>query len=75
MNQRNLSLALLVLGVLFIIITPLVFTRDSFLSIFDFSDTGQIGDTIGGITAPFVNLIGAILIYLSFNQQVQANRI
>ena len=40
---------------------------------FDFSGSGQIGDTIGGITAPFFNLIAAILIFLSFREQTKAN--
>lgn len=40
-----------------------------------FKDTDAIGDTIGGITAPFLNLAGAVLIYLSFSQQMEANKI
>ena len=42
---------------------------------YDFRTNGQIGDTIGGITAPVVGLISAILVYLSFTAQVRANRI
>lgn len=41
---------------------------------FDFSTTGQIGDTIGGITAPFINIAAAILVYLSFKEQIKANK-
>lgn len=41
----------------------------------DFSSTGQIGDTIGGITAPIVNLLGAYLVYVAFRAQVEANRL
>jgi len=52
-----------------------IFTRPAFLSSWNFSDTGQIGDTIGGITAPIINLIGAILVYISFRAQIEANRI
>ena len=40
-----------------------------------FSGKGDIGNAIGGITSPFVGLIGAILVYLSFEQQIEANRI
>jgi len=40
-----------------------------------FSNTGQIGDTIGGITAPFIGILGAILIFYSFMAQVYANKI
>jgi len=39
------------------------------------SGKGEIGNAIGGITAPFVGLTGAILVYLSFEQQIEANRI
>lgn len=51
------------------------FTRPALWEAFDFSNTGQIGDTIGGITAPLFNLIAAILIYISFNEQNKANKI
>jgi hypothetical protein len=40
-----------------------------------FANTGQIGDTIGGLTAPIINLAGAILVFMSFREQVEANRI
>jgi hypothetical protein len=36
--------------------------------------TGPIGDTIGGITGPVVGFIGAILTFLAFWIQVQANK-
>lgn len=64
---------LLVFGIGFVCIAPLIFTMPHFFSFSDFSSTGQIGDTIGGITAPVVGLIGAILVYLSFKAQIDAN--
>lgn len=33
-------------------------------------DTGPIGDTIGGITAPFMNLVGAILVFAALRAQL-----
>ena len=45
------------------------------LKFFDFSETGQIGDTIGGITAPFIGLLSAVLVYLSFLKQSEANKL
>lgn len=45
------------------------------LSILDFTQVGQVGDTIGGVTAPFVGLLGAYLIYQAFDAQVKANKI
>lgn len=41
---------------------------------FDLSKSGQIGDTIGGITAPIINIFGAILVFLSFRVQTLANK-
>lgn len=42
---------------------------------FDYTNTGQIGDTIGGLTAPIIGLFSALLIYLSFRAQIKANYI
>lgn len=39
----------------------------------DFSSTGQIGDTIGGIMSPFIAIIGIIITFLAFYIQYQAN--
>jgi len=39
------------------------------------SESGVIGDAINGITAPFIGILGVILIYISFNEQVIANKI
>ncbi len=50
-----------------ILLIPLVIT----LSI---DEPGQIGDIFGGMTAPFINLLAAILVYISFNEQRKANK-
>ena len=72
----NYKFYLLIIGVIFILFSSLyIFTRPAIWSGFDFSNSGQIGDTIGGITAPIINLIGAILIFISFKAQITANRI
>ncbi|TRW22421.1 hypothetical protein FMM05_18125 [Flavobacterium zepuense] len=49
-------------------------TRNFSFESFDFTATGQIGDTIGGLTAPIIGLFGAILVYVSFQAQLKANR-
>ena len=56
---------------LFIIVFFL--TRESYFSTLDYSNTGQIGDTFGGITAPFIGVSGAILTFLAFFMQLKAN--
>lgn len=54
-----------------VFLLPLLFIQD--WGWFSFKDTGPIGDTIGGITAPFLNFFGAILIYLALKAQIDAN--
>jgi len=54
------------------VLVPLILTN-KIISIVDFTATGNIGDTIGGITAPFLSIIGSILIYLAFKEQIRAN--
>lgn len=39
------------------------------------SETGPIGDTVGGLTAPVVSLLNAVLVYHAFRQQLIANKI
>lgn len=73
-NKRiKQSKILFLIGILFVIIIPIILTQFSFL--FDFTNTGQIGDTIGGITSPITNLIGAILVYYAFLVQLDANKL
>lgn len=52
---------------------PFLFTRPSINSDFDFSGTGQIGDTIGGLMNPFVALAGVLVTGLAFYIQYKAN--
>lgn len=54
-----------------IFLFPLLLVHD--FGLVSFMDTGQIGDTIGGITAPFLSFFGAILIYSALKAQVDAN--
>ena len=39
----------------------------------DFSETGQIGDTIGGTMGPFIAIIAALLTFVAFWVQYEAN--
>lgn len=58
------------------IIGPYLFSLASYKHWVEFDETtAHVGDTIGGITSPFVNLIAAALVYLSFNEQIKANQI
>src|SRR5690606_38694642 len=51
---------------------PYWFTTRSWFGV-DFSKTGQIGDTIGGILGPFIAIAAAILTFLAFWVQFKAN--
>lgn len=80
-KDNKVTLIVFLIGLVFIafaIISPLLFTGNLGL-IFgpDFTQDGigQIGDVIGGTTAPIVGILGAILIYISFHQQVKANKL
>ncbi len=39
------------------------------------STRGSTGDFLGGVASPFIGLVSAILVYLSFQQQIRANKI
>ena len=68
-KREKIGLGLLLV---FIILAPIIFTQ--FSSLYGFNaDSGAIGDTIGGVTAPFVNLLAAYLVYKSFTAQIRAN--
>lgn len=55
-----------------ILLLPILLTKLPFC-IFDFSNTGEVGDTIGGIMGPFVAIAAAILTFLAFWVQFKAN--
>lgn len=55
-----------------ILLLPILLTKLPFC-FFDFSDTGEVGDTIGGIMGPFVAIAAALLTFLAFWVQFKAN--
>lgn len=42
--------------------------------IWNLNDRAALGDAINGLTAPAIGIAGAILIYISFKEQVKANK-
>ena len=75
-NLRWYQHVLFWIGILGVFITPVLFTRPYLKdwSIFDFSQTGSIGDTIGGITAPIVGLISIILLWWTLQARLKFNQ-
>lgn len=60
--------------ILLVSFTPYLFSNFLLFESLTFdSNTGVIGDTIGGITAPFVNIFAGLLVYLALKEQVKAN--
>lgn len=58
--------------ILMVLALPVLLTQIPYC-IVDFSNTGQIGDTIGGIMGPFVAIAAAILTFFAFWVQFKAN--
>ncbi|MBP6810309.1 MAG: hypothetical protein KA138_02235 [Saprospiraceae bacterium] len=70
-NQKKAEIALII-ALIILPFIPWLLTRSFGLYYFD-NSTGAIGDTIGGITAPFCSLLGAFLVYRALIEQVNAN--
>lgn len=79
MNKKHYCIifyALILLSIvclLFAGFAPMVFTLAS--SGIDFTQTGQIGDTIGGLMGPFIAIAGVLMTFAAFWAQVRANEI
>lgn len=71
-SKKTLVWVAIIFAVLTLLVCafPFLFTH---FSILDFTETGQIGDTISGIMSPFVGIIAAILTFLAFWIQYKAN--
>jgi Ca2+/Na+ antiporter len=70
------SYCLLVIALLLVLASfysPFIFTRTAPSDDFDFTKTGPIGDTIGGLMNPFIALAGVIVTGLAFYIQYKAN--
>ncbi|WP_428070393.1 hypothetical protein [Chryseobacterium gambrini] len=77
-NWDAATISLLIISILIIIFSffaPTVFTKAAIKSNLDFTGTGQIGDTLGGIMNPFIALGGVFLTFLAFYMQIKANQI
>lgn len=61
--------------IIFSFIAPAIFVSKAIVPELDFSKTGPVGDTIGGIMNPFIALVGILLTFLAFYMQIKANQI
>lgn len=67
-------IAIAMLLVLFSFFSPFLFTRQSATDAFDFSKTGEIGDTVSGLMNPFIAISGVVITGLAFYIQYRANQ-
>ena len=74
-NDKTFLILLILGSVLIGFVATYIFTRPAIFPGFNLSTKGQIGDTIGGITAPIFGLIGFILVFYSFKEQYKANQL
>lgn len=77
-NWDRITIGLLIVSGLFLLfsfLAPLLLTQTALFKSWNFSETGQIGDTFGGIANPFIALVGILLTFLAFYMQIKANKI
>lgn len=74
-NGHKYLIAILIGSIFISFLAVYIFTRNALIPGLNFLNTGQIGDTIGGITAPIIGLIGFAIVYYSFAEQYKANQI
>lgn len=73
--MRSQIIKVLLFTVVLIIISVfavVIFTSPTLLNRFNLTETGNIGSTIGGITAPLLGIITTILLYITLNKQIDS---
>lgn len=74
--MKNISILMLLLIILIIILIIPSLVSGIYLRIWtDHAASGQVGDTIGGIASPFIEGLAALLVFITFREQVKANRL
>lgn len=68
--EKNLN-SILIIAIVLVVFLPFFISQCHTGIRFD--KTAQIGDTIGGITAPIIGLFTAYLLYLAFKEQREGN--
>ena len=74
-NVLKMARVLIWIGVIVVIVAPVLFTLPAFWSKLNFTQTSSIGETIGGITAPIVGVLGSSLVFCALMAQVSANKL
>ena len=74
MRTRQL-ITLIVSFFLLLALFVYLFSRPIFISLFQLTDKETAANLINGFTAPVIGAVGAILVFISFREQVRANKI
>lgn len=69
----NINTSVLLFIIFCIFLLPIILLPTNILDFLD--GKGEIGDSIGGFTAPFIGGLNAILVYMAFKQQIKANKL
>jgi hypothetical protein len=59
--------------ILLCFLSVFIFTLPSFVTQLNLTNKGNIGDTLGGITAPIIGIVSSILLYLALTKQTESN--
>lgn len=62
-----------VISLVLILLAPILLTRAG-MECFAFTDTGQIGDTIGGTTSPIIGFVSVVLLAYTLIEQLNFNK-
>ncbi|MBN1969756.1 MAG: hypothetical protein JW870_10340 [Candidatus Delongbacteria bacterium] len=73
-KELFIPIIILIVGSFLTFFAPSILTMPSIRQFWNFTETGNIGDTIGGITSPIIGLMGASLMFYSIILQYNANK-
>lgn len=69
------TIQLLLILIAIIIFIPPILVNIHIIDWFSYGKANEIGDTLGGITAPFINGLAALLVFITFKEQIKANKL
>lgn len=70
--KLNSILIIVLVAILLCFFCVIILTRPAISEFYDLSSSGNVGDTIGGITSPIIGLISIILLYITLNRQIES---
>lgn len=73
-NFNIVAIVALVLAAIGVFAAPYYLSQPASSPNYDFSNKGDIGSLIGGVTAPIIGLVSAFLVYIAFRVQYLANK-